>query len=254
MPMGRSHWHSGLLTCHANLRTLPSCTAFTINESMKNAPTRALLCCLTMTFTLQGGCSTAPPPRTSYQDPVTSIRLYIDEQAGTGHTHPGNVSADQMAQVLNGIRVVPRSGYISSLITGQPQATSAFSSSEIQVLAPRLSRALAQATPQELATFYRRFTDASVGLGITSGGMFVQGSHLFVILANNRTLPTEGMNQNMVTNFDPIDSPLIPISRTSFRVEFTPSNAVVPRDQRSPWAYIDEGRILAIDLQQLSHP
>ena len=157
-----------------------------------------------------------------------------------------------MARVLSGIRVVPRSGYISSLITGQPQANPAFSSSEIQILAPKLSRALAEATAQEVVTFYRRFTDASIGLGITSGGIFVQGSHLFVILANNRNLPTEGMNQNMVTDFDPIDSPLIPISRTSFRVEFTPAIAVVPPGQRQSWPYIDDGRILAIDLQQLT--
>jgi hypothetical protein len=205
-----------------------------------------------MAVTFQYGCSSPPPPRTSYQDPITSIRLYIDERAGAGHTHPGQVPSDEMARVLSGIRVVPRSGYISSLITGQPQASPAFSSSEIQILAPRLSRALAEATPQEFATFYRRFTDASIGLGITSGGMFVQGSHLFVILANYRNLPTEGMNQNMVTDFDPIDSPLIPISRTSFRVEFTPSTAIVPPGQRQPWPYIDNGRILAIDLQQLT--
>jgi hypothetical protein len=205
-----------------------------------------------MALTFQYACSSPPPPRISYQDPITSIRLYVDEHAGAGHTHPGELPPDEMARVLSGIRVVPRSGYISSLITGQPQASPAFSSSEIQILAPGLSRALAEATPQEFATFYRRFTDASIGLGITSGGMFVQGSHLFVILANYRNLPTEGMNQNMVTDFDPINSPLIPISRTSFRVEFTPAIAVVPPGQRQSWPYIDNGRILAIDLLQLT--
>ena len=219
---------------------------------MKSISLPALFCCTAMALTFQYGCSSPPPPRTSYQDPITSIRLYLDERAGAGHTHPGQVPPDQMARVLSGIRVVPRSGYISSLITGQPQANPAFSSSEIQILAPKLSRALAEATAQEVVTFYRRFTDASIGLGITSGGIFVQGSHLFVILANNRNLPTEGMNQNMVTDFDPIDSPLIPISRTSFRVEFTPAIAVVPPGQRQSWPYIDDGRILAIDLQQLT--
>lgn len=219
---------------------------------MKSAFVRTLLSCATIALTVQSGCSSPPPPRTSYQDPITSIRLYVDEHAGAGHSHPAQVLPEQMARALSGIRVVPRSGYISSLITGQPQANPAFSSNEIHILAPRLSRALADATPQEVVTFYRRFTDASVGLAITSGGMFVEGSHLFVILANNRNLPTEGMNQNMVTDFDPIDSPLIPISRTSFRVEFTPATAIVPTGQRQSWPYIDEGRILAIDLQQLN--
>ena len=217
---------------------------------MTTAFVRSLYCSATILMAFLTGCA-GPPPRTIYQDPITSIRLYIDERAGAGHSHPGHVPADHMALVLSGVRVVPRSGYISSLITGQPQANPAFTAGEIQTLAPRLSRALSQATPQELVTFYRRFTDASIGLGITSGGMFVQDNHLFVILANHRNLPTEGMNQNMVTNFDPVDSPLIPISRSSFRIDFEPAAAVVPADRRPAWSYLDEGRILAINLQAL---
>ncbi|MCC2642958.1 MAG: uncharacterized protein K0S45_3371 [Nitrospira sp.] len=220
---------------------------------MKSALVRVLFCFSVVALVAQSGCSSPPPPRTSYQDPITSIRLYVDDRADAVHSHPAQVTVGQMTQVLNGIRVVPRKGFIGSLITGETQANPAFSSTEVKVLAPGLSRALGEATPQELVTFYRRFSDASVGLAITSGGMFVQENQLLVVLANNRNLPTEGMNQNMVADFDPVDSPLIPISRTSFRVEFTPPMAVVPKDQRWDWHYIDEGRILAIDLQQLNH-
>ncbi len=205
-----------------------------------------------LAIALQLGCAATPPPRTSYQDPITAIRLYIDDHTSLSHNHPGAVSSDQMARVLGGLRVVPRTGFIGSLITGQAQANPAFSSTEIQVLAPKLSRALAEARPQELVTFYRRFSDASVGLAITSGGLFMQNGYLFMILANNRTLPTDGMNQNMVTDFDPIDSPLVPISRTSFRVEFAHPAAVVSSDKRPAWPYIDEGRILALDLRLLA--
>lgn len=197
------------------------------------------------------GCTTPPPPRTSYQDPVTAIRLYVDEHAQSGHQHPADISSEQIAKVLGGLRVVPRSGFIGSLITGQAQASPAFSSTEIQALAPRLSRALTEARPDELVTFYRRFSDASTGLAITSGGMFVQDGYLVVVLANNRTLPTDGMNLDMVTAFDPIDSPLIPIARTSFRLEFAHPSALAAPDKRPSWPYIDEGRILAIDLRRL---
>lgn len=205
-----------------------------------------------LAFALQLGCAATPPPRTSYQDPITAIRLYIDDRASSSHNHPATVTPDQIAKVLGGLRVVPRTGFIGSLITGQPQANPAFSSTELQILAPKLSRALTEAKPQELVTFYRRFSDASVGLAITSGGLFMQDGYLFVILANSRTLPTDGMNQNMVTDFDPIDSPLVPISRTSFRVEFAHPSAVVPPDKRPSWPYIDEGRILALDLRLLA--
>lgn len=211
---------------------------------------------LVLTFLLvsvsQFGCAAPPPPRTLYQDPITAIRLYKDDHSNTGHDHPAHVSPEQMTRVLGGLRVVPRTGFIGSLITGQAQANPAFSSAEIQALAPKLSRALTEAKPDELVTFYRRFSDAGVGLAITSGGLFAQGDYLIVILANDRTLPTDGMNQNMVTDFDPIDSPLVPISRTSFRVEFASPSAVVPAEKRPSWPYIDEGRILTIELQRLA--
>lgn len=211
--------------------------------------------CVLLSFlglSVQFGCAAAPPPRTSYQDPITAIRLYVDDHARSGHQHPAHVSSEQMAKVLGGLRVVPRTGFIGSLITGEAQAKPAFASTEIQALAPKLSHALTEVKPDELVTFYRRFSDASTGVAITSGGMFVQDGYLVVVLANDRTLPTDGMNQNMVTDFDPVDSPLVPISRTSFRVEFAHPSALAAADKRPSWPYIDEGRILAIDLRRLS--
>lgn len=213
---------------------------------------RTVILPLLLAAAAQFGCTTPPPPRTSYQDPITAIRLYVDDRAQSGHQHPAHVSAEQMAKVLGGLRVVPRSGFIGSLISGQAQAKPAFASVEIQALAPKLSRALSEAKPDELVTFYRRFSDSGTGLAITSGGMFIQDGYLVVVLANDRTLPTDGMNQNMVTDFDPVDSPLIPISRTSFRVEFAHPSALAAPDKRPSWPYIDEGRILAIDLRRLS--
>lgn len=213
---------------------------------------RTVIIPLLLAAAAQFGCTTSPPPRTSYQDPITSIRLYVDDRAQSGHQHPADISSERIAKVLGGLRVVPRSGFIGSLISGQAQARPAFATTEIQALAPKISHALAEAKPDELVTFYRRFSDAGTGLAITSGGMFVQDGYLVVILANDRTLPTDGMNQNMVTDFDPVDSPLIPISRTSFRVEFAHPSALAAPDTRPSWPYIDEGRILAIDLRRLS--
>lgn len=198
------------------------------------------------------GCSSSPPPRTLYQDPTTLIRLQVDERTPPVHSHPAQINADQITQVLRGVRVMARKGVVWSLVTGEPEATPAFSPREIQSLAPKLSGALAQAKPDELVTFYHRVSDANLGLGITSGGLFVEESRLYLVLANNRTLPSEGMNQNMVHEIDPIDSPLLPISRTSFRVAFSPATAAVPSDEWRSWGYMDPGRIVVIDLQQLA--
>jgi hypothetical protein len=74
---------------------------------------------------------------------------------------------------------------------------------------------------------------------------------LYVILANNHTKPSDGMSQSIVSEIDPVDSPLLPISRTAFQATFVPATSIVPEDERWVWPYIDQGRVVVIDLVQL---
>ncbi|MDO8357045.1 MAG: hypothetical protein Q7U76_11700 [Nitrospirota bacterium] len=201
---------------------------------------------------LSVGCATAPPPRAVYQDNATAIRLQFDSKAGTGHSHPAKVSPDELRHILAGVRIQPRSSFAPSFLTGEASLVSAFSKEEQTFLAPHLSRALAEAKPEELIAFYRRVSTSTVGLAITSGGLFVHGRHLYVILANDRTLPSEGMSQSIVSEIDPVENPLLPISRTSFRATFVPATSMVPEDERWPWPYIDPGRLVVIDLVQMA--
>lgn len=201
---------------------------------------------------LISGCATGPPPRAVYQDPATIIRIQSDSKAGQGHAHPATISPDAMRYVLHGMRIQSRNSFVPSILTGEASLVAAFSKEEQDVLGPRLSRALAEAGPDELVTFYRRVSTPAVGLAITSGGFFVHGRHLYVILANNRTMPSEGMSQSIVTEIDPVDSPLLPISRTAFRATFVPATSMVPEDERWLWPYIDQGRVVVIDLIQLA--
>lgn len=197
------------------------------------------------------GCTTAPPPRAVYEDLSTAITIHPDNKAGTGHSHPAKISPDVLRHILAGVRIQPRSSYVPSILTGETPLALAFSKEEQALLAPHLSRALAEAKPEELVTFYRRVSTSTVGLAITSGGLFVHGQHLYVILANNRTLPSEGMSQSIVSEIDPVENPLIPISRTSFRATFVPATSLVPEDERWAWPYIDKGRVVVLDLVQV---
>ncbi|MDP1948075.1 MAG: hypothetical protein Q8L77_11310 [Nitrospirota bacterium] len=201
---------------------------------------------------LSVGCATAPPPRAVYQDNATAIKLQFDSKAGTGHSHPAHVSLDELRHILAGVRIQSRSSLIPSILTGDASLIGAFSREEEIFLARHLSQALAEAKPDELVTFYRRVTTATVGLAITSGGLFVHNRHLYVILANNRTLPSDGMSQSIVSEIDPVENPLLPISRTSFRATFVPATSMVPEDERWPWPYIDPGRLVVIDLAQMA--
>lgn len=206
---------------------------------------------LGVVISLGVGCTTDPTPRAVYQDSATSVRIQVDRRAGPGHSHPAQISPDVIQHVLNGVRVQSRKALVPSIVTGEAPLVPAFSQEERIALAPHLSQALARARPEELVTFYRRISNASVGLAITSGGLFVHGQHLYVILANDRTLPSEGLHGVVVSEIDPIDSPLLPISRKSFRATFEPATSIVPEDERWAWFYIDEGRVVVLDLVQV---
>ncbi len=219
-----------------------------------------ILCALGGVVSLGVGCTTAPPPRTIYVDGATAVRIQPDHKAGKGHSHPASLKPDVIQQILAGVRIQRRGSFVPSVLTGDEPLVAAFSKEEQAFLAPHLSQAFAEAKSDELVTFYRRLSTATTGLAITSGGMLVHDQRLYVILANCRTLPSEGMNQNIVSEIDPVDTPLLPISRTSFRAAFVPGTSVVPEDERWHWPYIDQGRVVAIDLVQLardlrqSHP
>lgn len=197
------------------------------------------------------GCTTAPPPRAVYQDHATAVRLQLDSKASKGHSHPATISPDVIQHVLAGIRIQSRKSFVPSILTGDAPLVPAFSKEEHTVLARHLSQALAVAKPEELITFYRRVSTSAVGLAITSGGLFVHDQHLYLIVANSRTLPSEGMSQSIVSEIDPVENPLLPISRTSFRATFVPATSIVPEDERWAWPYIDEGRVVVLDLAQV---
>lgn len=207
---------------------------------------------LTLSSVLIAGCASAPPPRTIFQDAVTSIQVRVDDRTSRPHTHPTTLSSEQIAAILKGVRVVARKGFVESAIGGRATASAAFSLTEVRALAGPISQALAAAKPDELVTFYRRFSDQSVGLAMTSGGLFVQDNHLYFILANNRNQPADGMNMDMTYAIDPLESPLLPIARNSFRAAYASDMVVVPVDERMSWPYVDEGRLLVLDLAQLT--
>lgn len=211
----------------------------------------SVVICLPVMFI--GACAEVPPPRVVFEDPITAIRLQVDTRASAEHSHPAEVTAGQMVAVLKGVTVVSRrGGLIANIVTGAAQGEPAFLADEIFALAPALSQALSMARPNELVTFYRRFSDANTALAVTSGGLFVQDQYLYFILANNRNSPLDAININYVYDYDPINDPLQPITRNSFRASFDPGFVLVRDEDRRPWPYVDPGRVVVIDLTLLA--
>jgi hypothetical protein len=186
-----------------------------------------------------------------YQDEATLIQLRADPQAGSGHSHPAVITAGRMAQILSGVRVQTRGDPILGIVTGKPEETPAFSIVEIEILAPAWSKALASASPHEIATFYRRYSDANLGLGVTSGGLFIEGHQLYFVLANFRNRPSDVLSQAVTYEFDPVTDPLMSLRALSFAALFSPAEALVPPDVPLVWRYVDPGKFFVVDFDRL---
>lgn len=197
-----------------------------------------------------GACATPPPPRVLYKDSVTVVQLQRDLRSGEGHSHPATVSAALMSQVLSGLRVQKRGDLVLSLLTGDRETVPAFTAKEIGDLASKISEALAIAKPTEVVGFYRRVSDESLGLGVTSGGVLVRNGLLYVVLANHRSRFADVMREGTSYELDPVRDPLQSLRSRAFKVSFFVERAVAhPPD---PWDYIDPGKMVVLDLQTLS--
>jgi hypothetical protein len=68
-----------------------------------------------------------------------------------------------------------------------PRRHPAFTEEEIEYWAPLLTAALSKATPEEIVTFYRSVRISRTKREVTSGGIFLDGEELHIILSNLRS-------------------------------------------------------------------
>lgn len=201
------------------------------------------------------GCVTEPAPIVIHEDKRDTIWLKFDPESGTGHSHPYQITPDQMARVLSGLYVQHRDvvgGF--GLFFGDKEGAPAFSATQITVIAPLLSTALRKASPKDMATFYLLTGDKDLGKLVTSGGLFVRDGRMYVIVANVHTSPSSVQYENTY-EIDTHDEPLLPIARKKFVVGFSPKRAWVPnrelRGKDGYERYVDESKLVIVDLQKL---
>ncbi len=220
---------------------------------MLHSPVRFAWIAILLVTTLTG-CAADSPPIIIHEDKPLSVWLKFDPSNGTGHSHPAALSLEQMTAVLRGISIRGRDTITGFNAFSSKESSPAFTPAEVSVLAPYLVQALAKASPKDMATFYSVSRDLRRGDLITSGGMFLRGHHLYVILANARTSPYSNQYENAHT-IDTRDQPLLPITRYRFTAVFSPDSAWIPNKQvrgRDGYdRYMDESKLLVIDLDQL---
>ncbi len=107
---------------------------------------------------------------------VVALRAMPDAFNGNGYDHPISFTVKEISRLLKGVQV--QRGLMSS------SQHAALSETEIRLFAPHFVNALERATNQEIVTFFETAKISADDQLTTSGGLFVAGGNLHVVLSN----------------------------------------------------------------------
>jgi hypothetical protein len=185
---------------------------------------------LLASFLLLAGCA-APhvPSRVTYEDPVNFVRLEKDpevlaEWPPSHHAHPFMIEADKLRKILSGVMVQEHWIALKRWMRGESPLVPAFTDEELTLLSTRIAEALADATYNERVTFYLSEPQTFARRIITTGGLYIHGTELHMLLGNWRIIygiPAYGMIYDR-------RYPMRPTAAKGFDLRFQPTEAVVP--------------------------
>jgi hypothetical protein len=176
------------------------------------------------------GCSTAPFTTVTILDtPSAFVRLETDrnvDRDDAQHTHPVTFTVEQMAGILGGIMIEePFARMPLYEDTRQPRRHPALTEKEVAFFAPLLALALAKATPEEIVTFYQTRDLSGTSREVTSGGLFVQGEEVHILLANYRSSTYFVADVGVAGTTDDRLTPLRPLAPQRVVLDFEPRSA-----------------------------
>ena len=167
-------------------------------ERLRRARVPLALCLAVMSSTLMGAasCLAASLPSRSpcgmceEQDRFVRLQSRPAEAPSQPHAvnyaHPVRFTPEDWARVLKQIRVQSLTeGWLFGTTKGP--VIDAFTAEEIQFLSPTLSKAFAEARPDEVVVFGLVHSRMPALLEITTGSWFVNGDAIQLVLVNYRT-------------------------------------------------------------------
>ncbi|NGZ59116.1 MAG: hypothetical protein CV081_01260 [Nitrospira sp. LK265] len=190
---------------------------------------RCPILALTAAFLLIGCAIPQVPSRIIYEDPVNYVRL--EEDAGalaewppSHHSHPITIEPGRVREILSGLKVREHRIALQQWIRGEAELVPAFTDEELAILSVGISEALEEAKYNERVTFYLSQPETLTRRIITTGGLYVHGTDLHILLGNWRILygiPAYGMIYDR-------RYPMRPTAAKGFDLIFQPSEAVIP--------------------------
>jgi hypothetical protein len=215
---------------------------------------------LAVAVVLSAGCVTAPPMRGQVIWETGSDQVRIDPDPGKGrYTHPAQVTPNDMARLLRGVRSGEHRNVIHQLFSGEAKKTRTFRDDEIALLAGPLSSALAKAGPGDRVYFHLSESALEGGEVSTTGWLAIQDSVLVLQLSEAHDLHAPGSDISKYIR----SLPDIPVPPTPFEATFEPEEFLAGQASLGSWFapdQLEELRILyrealsAVPPYQLSVP
>lgn len=185
-----------------------------------------------------------------YTDPNREVGLQTvsERSRGEGFSHPVFLKNTDIANVLKGLYVERRSTISLPLMGGgESERYPVFNQNEIAFFAPLLAQGFGLAQPNEVVTFYERGEISKLHEVRTSGGLFMQGEVLYVILSNHAA-QTE-IWQDVEEYHSPVRlQPLKQLEPQPGRLVFDPSQFMVP-PQKESFGTIATGKPLQVGVR-----
>ena len=181
---------------------------------------------------LLAGCAIPHvPSRIVYEDPVNYVRLEEDKTVlpdwPQGHfSHPAVLERDILRTILSSLRIQEYRITPQRWLQGEAPLVPVFTDEELALLSTQLTDGLLQAQYNERVTFYLSQPLTFMRRTITSGGIYVRGKELHLLLGNWRIIygvPAYGMIYDR-------RYPMRPTAAKGFNLFFEPADAVIPQD------------------------
>jgi hypothetical protein len=170
------------------------------------------------------GCATKqiPPPKVVYESGLKVVHLEQDPDS-TSNSHPVALTASEVGTLLRGVRTWERRNLIHRLFAGKADRTRGFRDDEIAVLAPALSKALAEASPSEQVYFHLSYPTEEGYEETSTGWLSVRDPILYLSLSEVHDKHGPGPD---ISKYDR-QMPNVPEASAPFDVIFEPEEYLV---------------------------
>lgn len=198
---------------------------------------------MVIALALIAGCAGTPaaPYKTIYESGLNQVRLEKDPDSSS-NTHPAALTPTEIGTLLRSVRTWEKRNVIHRLFSGEADRTRAFRNEEITLLAPALSKALAQASPDQRVYFHLSHATDQGDEETTTGWLSIRDPLLILSLSEVHDRHSPGPD---ISKYDR-QMPNVPEASEAFEVTFEPEDYLLKVRSGGRWFAPDQREELYI--------